>query len=91
VYNAHNLYGMTETLATADALQRLRNKRQFILTRCALVSFCPDLLSGMRCLQAMRLAAGCCLHALLAGCANLLAAGMLAGCADLLAACMRAD
>ena len=34
-YNAHNLYGMYETLATADALQKLRNKRQFILTRCA--------------------------------------------------------
>ena len=33
-YNAHNLYGMYETLATASALQKLRNKRQFILTRC---------------------------------------------------------
>ena len=42
-YNAHNLYGMYETLATANALQKLRNKRQFILTRCfytnPLVSF----------------------------------------------------
>ena len=38
VYNAHNLYGMMEALATADALQRLRNRRQFILTRCALAS-----------------------------------------------------
>ena len=35
-YNAHNLYGMYETLATANALQKLRNKRQFILTRCRL-------------------------------------------------------
>ena len=35
-YNAHNLYGMYETLATADALQKLRNKRQFILTRCGI-------------------------------------------------------
>lgn len=34
-YNAHNLYGMYETLATAAALQKLRNKRQFILTRSA--------------------------------------------------------
>ena len=34
VYNAHNLYGMTETIATASTLQALRNKRQFILTRC---------------------------------------------------------
>ena len=34
VYDAHNLYGMLETLATASALQKLRNKRQFILTRC---------------------------------------------------------
>lgn len=34
VYNAHNLYGMLETLATTSALQSLRNKRQFILTRC---------------------------------------------------------
>lgn len=32
-YNAHNLYGMYETLATSNALQKLRNKRQFILTR----------------------------------------------------------
>ncbi len=37
VYNAHNLYGMLETLATASALQKLRNKRQFILTRCEAV------------------------------------------------------
>ena len=37
VYNAHNLYGMSETIATAIALQQLRNKRQFILTRCALL------------------------------------------------------
>lgn len=34
VYDAHNLYGMLETLATTSALQKLRNKRQFILTRC---------------------------------------------------------
>ena len=33
-YNAHNLYGMYETLATSNALQKLRNKRPFILTRC---------------------------------------------------------
>ena len=37
VYNAHNLYGMSETIATATALQQLRNKRQFILTRCVLL------------------------------------------------------
>lgn len=37
-YNAHNLYGTFETLATANALQKLRNKRQFILTRYILVA-----------------------------------------------------
>lgn len=34
-YDAHNLYGTYETLATANALQKLRNRRQFILTRYA--------------------------------------------------------
>jgi len=45
-YNAHNLYGMYETLATANALQKLRNKRQFILTRC---HHCPLLASSFYC------------------------------------------
>lgn len=34
-YNVHNLYSLYEVIATAAALQRLRNRRQFILTRCA--------------------------------------------------------
>jgi len=34
-YNTHNLYSLYEVVATAAALQRLRNRRQFILTRCA--------------------------------------------------------
>ena len=34
-YNVHNLYSLYEVVATAAALQRLRNRRQFILTRCA--------------------------------------------------------
>jgi len=34
-YNAHNLYSLYEVVATAAALQRLRGRRQFILTRCA--------------------------------------------------------
>ena len=33
-YNVHNLYSLYEVVATAHALQRLRNRRQFILTRC---------------------------------------------------------
>lgn len=33
-YNVHNLYSLYEVVATAAALQRLRNRRQFILTRC---------------------------------------------------------
>ena len=32
-YDSHNLYGSYETLATANALQKLRNRRQFVLTR----------------------------------------------------------
>ncbi|KAK9822226.1 hypothetical protein WJX81_001471 [Elliptochloris bilobata] len=32
-YNVHNLFSMYEVMATAAALQRLRNRRQFILTR----------------------------------------------------------
>ena len=32
-YNMHNLYSIYETIATADALQTLRGRRQFILTR----------------------------------------------------------
>ena len=30
----HNLFGLYEVVASAQALQRLRNARQFILTRC---------------------------------------------------------
>lgn len=33
-YNVHNLFGLYEVVASAQALQRLRNARQFILTRC---------------------------------------------------------
>jgi alpha-D-xyloside xylohydrolase len=40
-YNAHNLYSIYETMATTSALQKLRNKRQFILTRLAQLP-CPD-------------------------------------------------
>lgn len=32
-YNVHNLFGLYEVVASAQALQRLRNARQFILTR----------------------------------------------------------
>ena len=34
-YNVHNLYGAYEVKATAEALRAIRNKRQFIFTRCA--------------------------------------------------------
>ena len=44
VYNAHNLYGMLETLSTTAALQKLRNKRQFILTRCEAIWLAVTLL-----------------------------------------------
>ena len=33
-YNVHNLYGAYEVKATAEALRAIRNKRQFIFTRC---------------------------------------------------------
>lgn len=37
-YNVHNLYAHYQTMATADALQKLRNnKRQFIFTRSSFV------------------------------------------------------
>lgn len=32
-YNAHNLFGLTEQIATAKALQDITNKRPFLLTR----------------------------------------------------------
>ena len=53
-YNAHNLYGMYETLATANALQKLRNKRQFILTRCPCKYSCALLKHLLRMLYSYR-------------------------------------
>lgn len=37
-YNAHNLYGLSESIATNQALKATRNKRPFILARYALQS-----------------------------------------------------
>lgn len=36
-YDMHNLYGMYECKSTAAALRTIRQKRHFILTRCALL------------------------------------------------------
>ena len=35
-YDAHNLYPLFQAVATAQALQRLRGKRSFILSRFAM-------------------------------------------------------
>jgi len=32
-YDLHNLYGLTETIATANAMKTLRQKRQFVISR----------------------------------------------------------
>lgn len=42
-YDAHNLYPLFQAVATVQALQRLRGKRSFILSRCAT----RTLLSGL--------------------------------------------
>merc|ERR1712000_699023 len=38
VYNAHNLYGLTEQIATASALASIREQRPFIVTRSSFLS-----------------------------------------------------
>jgi alpha-D-xyloside xylohydrolase len=37
-YNVHNLYGLTEQIATHEAMANIRNKRPFVLTRSSFLS-----------------------------------------------------
>ena len=48
-YDAHNLYPLFQAVATAQALQRLRGKRSFILSRCAVQTLLPGLQTQMSC------------------------------------------
>jgi alpha-glucosidase (family GH31 glycosyl hydrolase) len=40
-YDVHNLYGMYESKATAEALRSIRQKRHFQFTRSAVPMACP--------------------------------------------------
>jgi alpha-D-xyloside xylohydrolase len=37
-YNAHNLYGLTEQIATNQAIATIRQKRPFVLSRSSFLS-----------------------------------------------------
>ena len=39
-YEAHNLYGLYQCKATAEALRTIRQKRHFIFTRCVAFPVC---------------------------------------------------
>ena len=43
-YDVHNLYPLFQAVATAQALQRLRGKRSFILSRCAMKTWLSQVL-----------------------------------------------
>jgi alpha-D-xyloside xylohydrolase len=38
VYNTHNLYGLTEQIATNNAIASIRQKRPFVLSRSSFLS-----------------------------------------------------
>ena len=43
-YNAHNLYGFMESIATRNALEALQQRRSFVLSRSTFPGYAPPCL-----------------------------------------------